>query len=169
MHKAHQDQNTNEIEFDGIEELSLNEIEDVAGGPLWFAIWAGFAAWNTALFVGQEAVKASKPMNGRFPQGGRGSDRRLKTDIKVEGEIASLGINAYSWVYKDAPGERFVGVMAQDLLARDDLRSAVFKFADGPFAGFYGVDYAKLGLACLPTEAWDGEVESLIVGEPVLA
>ena len=107
--------------------------------------------------------------SGYVNGGGFGSDIRLKQNIRSEGELDALGVTVYSWEYKDAPGERFVGLMAQDLLARSDLKHAVFTFEEGPFAGFYGVQYNALGLAMLPVEAWDGDVHSLIVDQTVAA
>lgn len=98
-----------------------------------------------------------------------GSDIRLKQDIRCEGAIDTLGVKVYSWEYKDYPGERFVGLMAQDLLARSDLAHAVSTFDEGPFAGFYGVNYGALGMTMLPEEAWDGDVRSLMLNQSVSA
>jgi hypothetical protein len=92
-----------------------------------------------------------------------GSDLRLKADIRVEGQLPHLGLTVYSWEYTMMPGERFVGVMAQDLLANAELAAAVFTFTDGPFKGYFGVDYAALGLRCLPAEAFTGDVSQLMV------
>lgn len=155
-------------EIDQFQELSLEECETVSGGPI-LATWAIFTGMSV---LGFAATAANDPKDNRRGSGNEAnrtptwnrSDRRLKQNIKVEGELSHLGISAYSWEYKDAPGERFVGVMAQDLLQRDDLRSAVVTFTEGPFKGFYGVDYGRLGLLCLPVEAWDGNVSSLEVG-----
>ena len=93
----------------------------------------------------------------------------MKQDIQCEGAIDTLGVKVYSWEYKDYPGERFVGLMAQDLLARPDLAHAVFTFDEGPFAGFYGVNYGALGMTMLPEEAWDGDVCSLMLNQSVPA
>jgi hypothetical protein len=106
--------------------------------------------------------------SGSVNGGGFGSDIRLKQDIKVEGHIDHLDVTVYSWEYKNALGERFVGVMAQDLLARTDLADCVFTFKEGVFEGFYGVDYAKLGLRCIPSEAFDGDVATLIVSNQAM-
>ncbi len=168
-------------DFEGISELSLDEIKQVSGGIVLLTVGAasaGYAAFagGATLGFGLGALGANmdwgtnkdRRQRRRERRRKRRSDIRLKQAIQVVGHIKSLGLNMYSWEYKDAPGERFVGVMAQDLLARDDLRSAVFTFADGPFAGYYGVDYDKLGINCLPVEAWDGKIESLLVGKPDL-
>ncbi|MFT7374059.1 MAG: hypothetical protein ACI9T9_002761 [Oleiphilaceae bacterium] len=114
-------------------------------------------------------VTGGNAPSGSVNGGGFGSDIRLKQDIKVEGHIDHLDVTVYSWEYKNFPGERFVGVMAQDLLARTDLADSVFTFKEGVFEGFYGVDYAKLGLRCIPSEAFDGDVATLIVSNKVMA
>ena len=97
-----------------------------------------------------------------FPAGGGGSDRRIKTDIVVVGRIERLGIDLYAWRYRNDDPTRYVGVMAQDLLARPDLAHAVFTIPDGAFAGFYAVDYAALGLSMTTEEAWRGKDASSI-------
>jgi len=161
-----------EFEF---EELSLEECEEVGGGILWTAVLGaiitaingGIAAGEAVDMLGDQTSSGGGGVS--YPTGGFGSDIRLKTDIKEEGRIEHLGLTVYSWEYTNAPGERFVGVMAQDLLAREQLAHAVFTFHDGPFAGFYGVDYAALGLRCLPADAFDGDVASLIVSKDALA
>lgn len=168
----------------GVRELSMEECDQVGGGVIVIGLATGiYMATGTIAGVKLIATAATaaaalaawwhsanlqtKPVS--YPTGGFGSDRRIKQDIRAEGEIADLNLMSYTWEYKSVPGERFVGVMAQDLLAREDLKSSVFTFTDGPFEGFYGVDYAALGLRCLPTEAWDGDVASLVVSETALA
>lgn len=156
---------------DALQELSIGETEQVAGGAIGFVV-AGIiiSGINAGKAIGQYGkIMSDGNGSGNTHAGtasnsntGFGSDLRLKCDVTVEGELVDLNITVYSWEYKDHPGERFVGVMAQDLLAREDLKSSVFTFTSGPFAGFYGVDYASLGLRCLPFEAWDKKVESLV-------
>lgn len=154
-------------------ELTLADCDEVAGGrgAALVKIVKG------AITVGQTTVRViNNTGNGAPPRRPRGlnfgssggSDIRLKTAIRVEGEIAHLGLSLYSWEYTALPGERFVGVMAQDLLARADLAPAVFTFVDGPFAGYYGVDYARLGLRCLPADDFAGDVSALVIGQPAL-
>ncbi len=150
-------------------ELTLADCDEVAGGRA--GIITGIVRF------GRITIKAStkqgsnnpprRPRGLNFGSSG-GSDIRLKTAIRVEGEIAHLGLSLYSWEYTALPGERFVGVMAQDLLARADLAPAVFTFVDGPFAGYYGVDYARLGLRCLPADDFAGDVSALVIGQPAL-
>ena len=60
------------------------------------------------------------------------SDSRLKEEIRYVGK-SPMGINIYSFKYKQLPG-RYIGVMAQEVpWAR--------KMTD---IGFYAVDYSKL-------------------------
>lgn len=80
---------------------------------------------------------------GNLPSG---SDIRLKTDIRQIGFVAHLGVPLYSWRYRDGDNTRFVGLMAQELLARPTLAHAVTTYQDGPRAGFFAVDYKKLGM-----------------------
>jgi hypothetical protein len=68
------------------------------------------------------------------------SDRRLKAAIHYAGRRAD-GLKLYSWHYTGS-GRRFVGPIAQDLLA--DLRFAGAVFTDHD--GFMWVDFAHLGL-----------------------
>ena len=177
-------------EFKGMRDLSLDETEVVSGGGpgishnnqmLAKALTQLLHMWGNSKSAQYERKKREEKREARQKKnrekaengnqvskgGGFGSDRRIKQDIRAEGCISQLGLTAYTWEYTNAPGERFVGVMAQDLLARGNFASAVFTFQDGPFEGFYGVDYAALGLRCLPVEAWDGDVASLIVSELV--
>lgn len=151
-------------------ELTAADCDEVAGGRGRTIIRAGKAAIsgiNTIFGASAAGNPPRRPRGLNFGSSG-GSDIRLKTAIRVEGEIAHLGLSLYSWEYTALPGERFVGVMAQDLLARADLAPAVFTFVDGPFAGYYGVDYARLGLRCLPADDFAGDVSALVIGQPAL-
>jgi len=159
-----------------IEELNLDEMDEVSGGIFPALVFGGYAALGALITIINGGVAAGKVVelvddldeaSDRPPissGGGFGSDIRLKQAVSHEGRISSLDVDVYSWEYKQFPGERFVGVMAQDLLARKDLSHAVFTFKEGAFKGFYGVDYAALGLRCLPEEAFDG-VASLLAQE----
>ncbi|MBF9046699.1 hypothetical protein LSUCC0031_06165 [Rhodobacterales bacterium LSUCC0031] len=173
---------------DGLVELSPAQCETVAGGAFQLlgmlvatkiAILAKGALIKNAAKRGRGTVqpatahghsrRASAKKVRNAMSGGFGSDIRIKTDVRVEGHLSSHALTIYSWEYTDLPGERFVGVMAQDLLARADLASAVFTFAEGPFKGFYGVNYDQLGLRCLPAEAFNGDVNSLLLQEHATA
>ena len=89
-----------------------------------------------------------------FPAGGGGSDRRIKQEIAVVGHLADLGIDIYTWRYRNDDTTRYVGVMAQDLL-RDPALAHAVRIADaGEFAGYYEVDYTVLGLQMNTEEAW---------------
>jgi hypothetical protein len=158
-------------------ELSSKECGTVSGGiaPLLILkivagvkyLISGASLVHSRMAFGK---KGTKPARNRkpLPRGVR-SDARLKANVRVEGTLPTNCLTVYSWEYKNLPGERFVGVMAQDLLARDDLASAVFTFTEGPFKGFYGVNYDQLGLRCLPAEAFNGDVNSLLLQEHVTA
>ena len=150
-------------------ELKKSELMKVSGGSgLGGIVKAG---WALGKALGKAAVKiekldTKKPVTGsggsQASQGsGFGSDRRLKHSIRAEGKIESLDLAVYSWEYHSLPGERFVGVMAQELLARPDLSDAVFTFESGIFKGFYGVNYDSLGLRCVPQEDFNGDVNTL--------
>ncbi|MEM9411109.1 MAG: tail fiber domain-containing protein, partial [Planctomycetota bacterium] len=82
------------------------------------------------------------------------SDRRIKTGIEIIGWINELKIAIYSWKYRSSDPTRYVGVMAQDLLERKDLKHAVRIAQEGEFAGFYEVDYGSLGLRMTTETEW---------------
>ena len=68
------------------------------------------------------------------------SDPRLKQNIELVGRDERTGLNLYEFAYKDAPHERWRGVMADEVL--QVMPSAVHTNAEG----FMSVDYAALGL-----------------------
>ena len=78
-----------------------------------------------------DVFKAAKS----FFSGGGGfsfSDRRLKEDIRLVGK-SPMGVNVYSFKYKQLPG-RYMGVMAQEVpWARHKTDT-----------GYYAVDYSKV-------------------------
>lgn len=57
------------------------------------------------------------------------------------------GLTLYRFCYTASPGT-WVGVMAQEVLAVDPKAVSVDE------AGYYLVDYGRLGLDCEPYEAW---------------
>lgn len=69
-----------------------------------------------------------------------GSDRRLKTDIVPVGMHERTGLALYEFSYKDVPGHRFRGVMADEV--RERFPRAVMTGANG----FDAVDYGALGI-----------------------
>ncbi len=87
--------------------------------------------------------------------GGLGSDLRIKQNVKVLGVYQPLGLTLYSWQYRNNDTTRYVGVMAQDLLARRDLAHAVSIAKTGEFANFYQVDYTILGMKMITEAEWD--------------
>jgi hypothetical protein len=171
-------QETNEsfdMSDNDMRELSINECDQVGGGLVGisaalYMIKVAIVAAKLGISIGQAIALLGKNTTITVSNNntGFGSDRRIKQDVKEEGRIAHLDLTVYSWEYINAPGERFVGVMAQDLLAREELAHSVFTFEEGPFKGFYGVDYAALGLRCITAEAFDGDVATLITHKDAL-
>lgn len=68
------------------------------------------------------------------------SDRRLKQNIELVGRDERTGLNLYEFAYKDEPGQRWRGVMADEV--REVMPSAVHTNDEG----FMSVDYDALGL-----------------------
>jgi len=71
---------------------------------------------------------------------GKWSDRRLKQDITLVGRDEHTGLNLYEFSYTLTPHQRWVGVMADEVL--QVMPSAVHTNAEG----FHSVDYDALGL-----------------------
>lgn len=124
-------------------ELRFRQITDCPDGEI-FSLSASVATMSTV---------CRRPITSASTGGGF-SDRRLKTEIKVVGFSDELGIKLYSWKYRNGNSTRYVGVMAQDLLARPDLAHAVVTLKDGEFAGFYAVNYEVLGLKMTTEAEW---------------
>jgi hypothetical protein len=76
------------------------------------------------------------------------SDRRLKHDIRLLSTLDN-GIGLYSFRYLWSDTE-YVGVMAQDLVGDERYKNAAIMTP----AGYYAVDYAKLGLRMTTLDAW---------------
>lgn len=68
------------------------------------------------------------------------SDRRLKQDITLVGRDEHTGLNLYEFSYTLTPHQRWVGVMADEVL--QVMPSSVHTNAEG----FHSVDYDALGL-----------------------
>lgn len=68
------------------------------------------------------------------------SDPRLKQDIELAGRDERTGLNLYEFAYKDAPHERWRGVMADEVM--QVMPSAVHTNEEG----FMSVDYGALGI-----------------------
>jgi hypothetical protein len=100
------------------------------------------------------SLQPSPPRSSVSSGGGSGSDRRIKQDIVRLTHLHDLGIDLYAWRYINDDPTRYVGVMAQDLLARPDLAHAVSTAEVGEFAGFYQVDYNALGLTMTTEAEW---------------
>jgi hypothetical protein len=155
-------------------EVTPQECDRIGGGVApWVLIIRGIHLITTAAGTAAKAAKygqgKGKDKKPSYPSGGMGSDIRLKSDIRIEGHLPHLDLTVYSWEYTMLPGERFVGVMAQDLLSNPALASAVFTFDQGPFKGYYGVDYARLGLRCMSAQDFTGNVTDLVLDQRVPA
>jgi hypothetical protein len=114
-------------------------------------ICEGDKAHRTAcvlLIVG--AIKAVKLVAlSQHHNAPRRSDIRLKHDIDYLATLdGGLKLYAFSYLGDD---RRFIGVMAQDLLADGRYAGAVSIGDDG----YYRVDYDMLGLGYLGTDAMD--------------
>ena len=77
------------------------------------------------------------------------SDIRFKRDIQLLTTLEN-GMKIYSFRYHWSE-KIFVGIMAQDCLEHPEWKKAVCIRPDG----FYGVDYAKLGLQMTTLELWN--------------
>lgn len=75
-----------------------------------------------------------------------GSDRRLKKDIVLVGRDERTGLNLYEFAYIDGNGQRFRGVMADEVLRVDPGAVLVST------SGFMAVDYARLGIEMVAVE-----------------
>lgn len=84
-----------------------------------------------------------------------GSDVRIKKDIQLVGHDDRLDLPIYSWQYKNNDDARYVGVIAQDLLQKENLSDHVYLISGGEFRGFYGVDYDALGLRRITEAEWN--------------
>ena len=67
------------------------------------------------------------------------SDKRLKTNVKSEGKYPN-GLNKYSFEYKNKPGFRYTGVLAQEIL--EEFPAAVVIAPNG----YLAVNYSMLGI-----------------------
>jgi hypothetical protein len=103
--------------------------------------------------VDDAATIQARKVIGSGPVAGLAADRRMKADVV---ELATLdnGLKVYSFRYLWEDQVR-VGVVAQDLLERDDLKKHVLTLANG----LLGVDYKALGLRVATLQEWqDGGV-----------
>lgn len=107
---------------------------------------------SSCIVVGAEvddaATVQARKVTGTGPAVGLAADQRMKADVA---ELAKLGngLPVYSFRYLWEDQVR-VGVMAQDVLARDDLKKHVVSLANG----LLGVDYAGLGLRMATLQQW---------------
>lgn len=99
--------------------------------------------------VDDAATIAARAKVGTGPAAGFVADRRIKTNVTEVGKLKN-GIPVYSFKYMWDDRVR-VGVLAQDLLERDDTKKAVLTHANG----LLGVDYAALGLRLATFAQWE--------------
>lgn len=103
------------------------------------------------------AAKASAAANAAD---GIPSDLRLKRDVHRRLTLPN-GMKIYSFKYRWSD-QTYLGVMAQDLLARPAWRGAVVTRPDG----YYAVNYAKLGLKMATWQEWQSKGISAIQATP---
>lgn len=77
---------------------------------------------------------------------GKYSDRRLKQDIVLVGRDERTGLNLYEFSYIYGNGQRFRGVMADEVLAVDPQAVVV------DHRGFMAVDYGRIGIEMVAME-----------------
>ena len=99
--------------------------------------------------VDDAATIAARAKVGTGPAAGFVADRRVKTSINEVGRLKN-GVPVYSFKYLWDDRVR-VGVLAQDLLEREDTKGAVLTHANG----LLGVDYAMLGLRLATLAQWE--------------
>lgn len=139
---------------EGIVPLDESQAKLVAGGGTPIGA-IGKLAVAVFQIIFANATKGGKVTKfAGFGDGPGGSDRRIKTDIEKVGHLTELGVDLYAWCYRNDDPTRYVGVMAQDLLARSDLAHAVVTAEAGEFQGFYAVDYQALGLRMITEAEW---------------
>ena len=89
------------------------------------------------------------------------SDARLKRDIsQVASRSDGLPIYAFKYLWDD---EVYIGVMAQDLLRDQRWRPAVTTKANG----YFGVDYAMLGLRMVTLGEWQAGGMAALIRRPI--
>ena len=141
----------------GIRELTEEEMQTASGGnPIGVGVFVTLTAIKTIRFLANSGgqTNAKNQNRNNSETGGFGSDVRIKEDIEKVGFDPTNKVDVYSWRYKSEDQTRYVGVMAQELLGRKDLADSVGIATDGPFEGFYAVDYAKLGLKMTTEQNW---------------
>jgi hypothetical protein len=135
--------------------LAVPVVAAVAGGfaaCLWAPSPAGEAADTccTVPFaeVDDAATVAARAKAGTGPPSGFVADRQLQSDLAVIGKLEN-GLNIYSFRYL-WDDTVWVGLVADDLLARDDTKSAVLTLSNG----IRGIDYGALGLRIATLTEW---------------
>lgn len=94
---------------------------------------------------------ANRKRKGRGAAAGIVSDARVKADAKVVGKLPN-GVPIYEFKFLWENQSR-VGLMAQDLQTRDDMRASVVVLPNG----LLGIDYASLGLRMASEPQWTAD------------
>lgn len=147
---------------DEMREMTGDEKVDASGGFPFLGLGIfvastyakGISASNNAESDPTQGYMDTSQTGDSIPAGGFGSDIRIKREIEAVGYDADLGTKLYSWTYANDDDTRYVGVMAQDLLEIGNPRGAVQTLHDGPFAGYLGIDYGRLGMQMATEAEW---------------
>ena len=117
----------------------------------------GLSAWNTTDANRMNGINQANNASGEFwgtvmgagatlGAAGIKSDRRLKHDIVLVGKDETTGLNLYEFKYIGGTGQRFIGVMADEV--EQVFPQAVFEMPDG----FKAVNYAAIGIDMVAVE-----------------
>lgn len=98
--------------------------------------------------VDDAATIQARKVTGTGPAAGLAADQRMAADVRSIGKLEN-GLTVYSFRYLWEDQIR-VGVLAQDVLGRDELKQHVITLANG----LLGVDYAALGLRLATWQQW---------------
>ena len=98
--------------------------------------------------VDDEATVKARLVKGTGPKAGLLADSRLETEASVIGQLPNgVSVYAFKFIFDD---KIRVGVVAQELLVRNDTKGAVLTLSNG----LLGVDYAALGLREATLAQW---------------
>jgi hypothetical protein len=109
--------------------------------------------------VDDAATLQARSITGTGPAVGLAADERILADVAAVGTLGNgLRVHAFRYMWED---QVRVGVLAQDVLARNDLKQHVLTLANG----LLGVDYAALGLRSATLQQWqEAGMDSLQAG-----
>jgi hypothetical protein len=122
--------------------MNLNTLGEVMNQKTKIAMQESENRGSLAGDFGALAGGATKMYSsGMF--GNKGSDERLKDNIKKVGKDERTGLNLYEFNYKWNNAHKFIGVMAHEVIKK--FPEAVSNLG-GMFDGYMGVNYQMLGL-----------------------